>query len=97
MSLQQPKLILASGSPRRAEILTSVGWPFEKMVAGIDETLHDNEPARDYVTRLAEGKARAVATKVSTGIVLGADTTVVIDEHILGQPENGAAKRMLIC
>jgi septum formation protein len=67
------------------------------MVAGIDEALLDHEPPRDYVMRLAEGKARAVAARLSTGIVLGADTTVAIDEHILGQPLNDAdAKRMLM-
>ena len=96
MSIQQPKLILASGSPRRAEILTAVGWTYEKIVAGIDESLHQNERPRDYVMRLAEGKARAVAQKISGGIVLGADTTVVADGEVLGQPvDDSDAIRML--
>ena len=96
MSINRPKLILASGSPRRAEILSSVGWPFEKIVAGVDESVHDDEFLRDYVMRLAERKARAAAVRFPSGIVLGADTTVTIDEHILGQPIDDAdAKRIL--
>ena len=96
MSIKLPKLVLASGSPRRAEILASVGWPFEKIVAGIDESIHNNETPQEYVKRLAEGKAREAAKKVLNGLILGADTTVVIDEHILGQPKDeNDAKRML--
>ena len=90
------KLVLASGSPRRAEILERAGWPHEIVVAGIDETLLPNEPAAEYVQRLARSKAEAVASRLDHGLVLGADTTVVIDRQILGQPEDAAdAKRML--
>ncbi|MFL6374411.1 MAG: Maf family protein, partial [Pyrinomonadaceae bacterium] len=66
-----PKLILASGSPRRAEILTSVGWEFEKHVADIDEAEGENERAEDYVVRLAKEKAAAVAEHYPEAIVLG--------------------------
>ena len=91
-----PKLILASGSPRRAEILTSVGWEFEKHVADIDETEGENERAEDYVVRLAKEKARAVAAHYPEAIVLGADTTVVIDDQIIAKPVDlDDAKRML--
>lgn len=91
-----PKLILASRSPRRAEILAAVGWPFEVVVAGVDEDLHQDEEPVDYVKRLAVAKAQAVAAKLDQGLVLGADTTVVIDGHILGQPADHAdARRML--
>jgi len=83
-----PKLILASGSPRRAEILTSVGWEFEKHVADIDETEGENERAEDYVVRLAKEKALAVAEHYPEAIVLGADTTVVIDEQIIAKPND---------
>ena len=57
--LTLPKLILASGSPRRAEILTSVGWEFTKDSADIDETEHAGESPEDYVRRLALEKAEA--------------------------------------
>ncbi len=91
-----PKLILASGSPRRSEILTSVGWEYTKHVADIDETELIGELPDDYVTRLAREKAIAVALKYPDEIVLGADTTVVIDGQILGKPVDLAdAIRML--
>ena len=81
-----PKLILASASPRRAEILTAVGWEFEKHTADIDETeLPDENPA-DYVQRLAREKAAAVAENYENALILGADTTVVIENQIIGKP-----------
>jgi len=90
------KLVLASGSPRRAEILERAGWPYEIIVAGIDETLLKDEDAARYVQRLARSKAEAVASRVQKGLVLGADTTVVVANQILGQPVDEAdAKRML--
>lgn len=90
------KLTLASRSPRRAEILRAVGWPFEVMVAGVDETVNDDESPAEYVRRLSVAKATAVAAKIDRGLVLGADTTVVIDNHILGQPvDDRDAQRML--
>src|ERR1041384_3024379 len=96
MSHLREKLVLASSSPRRAEILERAGWPHEIIVAGIDETLIPNEEAASYVQRLARSKAEAVACRLSTGLVLGADTTVVVANQILGQPVDEAdAKRML--
>ena len=91
-----PKLILASGSPRRSEILTSVGWEFEKHVADIDETERAGELPENYVVRLAREKAEAVAARFPDGIVLGADTTVVIDEQIIAKPVDlNDSRRML--
>jgi septum formation protein len=90
------KLILASRSPRRAEILRAVGWPFDVVVAGVDETLNDAEPPKEYVRRLSFAKASAVAAKLERGLVLGADTTVVVNNQILGQPvDDDDARRML--
>lgn len=90
------KLILASSSPRRAEILNIVGWPFQVQVAGIDETQKAGEPPHEYVQRLALEKAAAVAAKQSSGLVLGADTTVVVQGELLGQPcDDDDARRML--
>ena len=91
-----PKLILASGSPRRSEILTSVEWQFEKHVADIDETERVGDLPEDYVVRLAREKAEAVANHHPDAIVLGADTTVVIEGQIVGKPVDlDDARRML--
>ena len=91
-----PKIILASGSPRRAEILNSVGWSFEKYVSDIDESEIEGESPENYVQRLAKTKAEKVAERFSNEIVLGADTTVVIDEQIIGKPTDlEVARRML--
>jgi len=96
MSHLREKLVLASGSPRRAEILERAGWPHEIIVAGIDETVLPNEDAAAYVQRLARSKAEAVASRLKEGLVLGADTTVVVANQILGQPVDDAdARRML--
>lgn len=84
--MKLPKLVLASASPRRSEILASVGWQFEKDSADIDESELPGESPADYVRRLALEKARAVGTRYPGSIVLGADTTVVIGERIIGKP-----------
>ena len=81
-----PKLILASGSPRRSEILTSVGWEFEKHVPDIDETELPDETPETYVRRLAKKKAEEIAESFPGRLVLGADTTVVLDGRIIGKP-----------
>ena len=91
-----PKLILASASPRRAEILTAVGWEFEKHTADIDETEFSGENPADYVQRLAREKAFAVAENYENALILGADTTVVIENQIIGKPKDlDDARRML--
>ena len=96
MNHLREKLVLASSSPRRAEILERAGWVHEIIVAGIDETLFPNEEAAAYVQRLARSKAEAVASRLVEGLVLGADTTVVVGNQILGQPVDDAdARRML--
>lgn len=94
--LKMRPLVLASTSPRRAEILRLVGWTFETLAVEIDETPEAlEEPAR-YVERLARGKAEAAAHRTQGSIVLGADTTVVVDGEILGKPLDEAdARRML--
>ena len=90
------KIILASKSPRRAEILRAVGWEFETQAANIDETRQESEDATSYVKRLAQEKAAAIAQHVPDGVVLGADTVVVIGGEILGQPRDDEdARRML--
>ncbi len=91
-------LILASASPRRAELLKAAGIDFIVKVSDIDESLIVGESPRDYVLRLSREKARAVAGKGD--LVLGADTTVVIDSahggEIAGKPVDAQdARRML--
>ena len=123
--IELPQIILASASPRRAEILRTVGWPFETLAVDIDESRREAEDATDYVQRLALEKAEAaaaVAGRNSTPgspagqpgwggavregaasspcahalYVIGADTTVTIDDHILEKPTDEAdATRML--
>jgi septum formation protein len=91
-----PELILASGSPRRAEILGSVGWPFVKDVPDVDESERPGEEPADYVQRLAKEKAEVIAARHPGRLVLGADTTVVIDDAIIGKPlDLDDARRML--
>jgi septum formation protein len=88
-------LILASRSPRRAEILRQAGIAFAVRVAEIDETPHPGESPSRYVQRLAETKASAVEAAPDE-IVLGADTTVVVGREMLGKPSDAAdARRML--
>lgn len=86
------RLILASASPRRAELLTAAGYRFEVQSADIDESVRPGEAAEDYVQRLAVEKARAVLERTNPQgddvLVLGADTTVVVDGEILGKPED---------
>ncbi len=92
----QEKLVLASSSPRRAEILSAVGWRHEAMTAGIDESRTEGEDVVAYVQRLARAKAAAVAARLDRGLVLGADTVVVVEGEILGQPRDDEdARRML--
>ena len=96
MNFLREKLVLASSSPRRTELLNRAGWPHEVIVAGIDESVRPNEKPAAYVERLACSKAEAVAQRLEEGVVLGADTTVVVENQILGQPQDDAdARRML--
>jgi septum formation protein len=89
------RLILASASPRRRDLLEAAGIPFLVRPANVDETRREGEAARDYVVRLASEKARAVEAGPDD-LVLGADTTVVVGSEILEKPRDaGDAVRML--
>src|SRR5688572_18875414 len=90
------RVILASASPRRAELLRAAGIDFDVRPADIDEAIRPGEAPGDYVSRLAEAKARAVHERDGNQTVLAADTAVVVDGQILAKPMDEAdAKRML--
>ena len=84
-------LYLASGSPRRRELLEQIGVPFTTLPTVIDETPLSNEPAADYVRRLACAKAQVGLASLAVpgaAVVLGADTSVVLHGRILGKPQD---------
>lgn len=90
------KLILASGSPRRKELLGKLHVPFEVIVSDCDETLPEGIPADSAAEMLAVRKASAVAKLHPDAVVIGADTTVILDDEILGKPADADdCKRML--
>jgi septum formation protein len=105
------RLILASASPRRAELLRAAGYSFDVIVADVDESVRPGESPSMYVRRLAADKSAAIARQVVSGfsrtvegprggdqgppegghfpmVILGADTTVVVDGEILGKPRD---------
>jgi septum formation protein len=94
------KIILASSSPRRAEILRNAGIAFETCPSHIDEAEFPDEGARAMVARLAEAKARAAAAQMDGDlrdcIVIGADTTVELSGEILGKPRDSAHARKML-
>src|ERR1700691_1116295 len=94
------KLTLASPSPRRAEVLRNAGFVFEIRPAGVDETRQQHEAAEDYVCRVAQAKACAIAEPARAAgeraIVIAADTIVLAAGEILGKPKDAEdARRML--
>lgn len=93
----KPRLILASASPRRHELLQQLGVDFEIIVADIDETPSAGEQPGEFVLRMAREKALEVLCREKRGLpVLGSDTAVILDETILGKPvDRTDAVRML--
>jgi septum formation protein len=98
-----PKLILASASPRRRELLAQAGYRFEVQASSVPESRRPGEDAIRFATRLAREKAEEVfarrqgAGMAETATVLGADTVVVCDGQVLGKPSDAAdAERMLL-
>ncbi len=90
------RLLLASASPRRADLLRAAGYEFDVVPADVDESVLPREGPEAYVRRVSEAKAAAVASKAQGRIVLAADTVVVVDGEILGKPVDAAdAARML--
>jgi septum formation protein len=89
------RLILASASPRRRELLARLGVPFTVVPSEIDERL-DGPPTPAAVAALALAKARAVAARAAEGVVLGADTVVVVDGVALGKPRDAEDARAML-
>lgn len=88
MSLGYTEVILASASPRRQELLYNIGLQFRVQAADVDEKLPCGIAPTSAVRMLAEAKAVAVATKHPQAIVIGADTIVTCENHVLGKPAN---------
>ncbi len=89
-------IILASASPRRQELLGIMGLDFRIVPSEFDESTVTSWPPEDHVTQSACGKAADVASRISDGVIIGADTVVVVDDHILGKPSDpDDARRML--
>jgi septum formation protein len=96
LSLPDKPIILASASPRRAEILTKLELVFAVRPSAIDENLTEILPPAESAVELAERKARAVAAEIPNGIIIGADTIVVLGKEFLGKPASeGEARAML--
>lgn len=98
MGLLTRKVVLASGSPYRAQILRDVGVDFAVIVSDVDESLHPKGEPVSYARELATRKAQAVAGKVGQGkLVIAADTICAIDDDIIGKPaDEEDAKRMIM-
>ena len=95
-NIRDTDIILASASPRRRELLDLVGIRHTVDPADVDESLRDGESPPAYVERLARAKASLVEKRHPGAVVIGADTTVVLGDDILGKPEDAAdAKRMI--
>jgi septum formation protein len=91
------KLILASASIRRAEILHDAGFSFTVLSSAVDETPYSGESAHDLVQRLAFAKAELVAARaVGPAIVIGADTEVTLEGHIFGKPRSSDDARHML-
>lgn len=95
-ALARSVIVLASASPRRAELLAAAGIPFQVHAADVDERLQSGEDPERYVRRVAAEKARTVAASVPGQAVLAADTVVLAEGQVLGKPRDVEdAKRML--
>ena len=87
------RLVLASASPRRAELLKAAEIDFEVMTADVDEAMDVEETPEGYVRRLAQLKAEAVRPRAGERPVLGADTVVIVDNAVLGKPADATGYR----
>lgn len=106
MAPEVPRLVLASGSPRRHALFALSGLAFEVVVPDVDESWFDGERPGTYVARVARSKADAVAGRLADGggpdaaetaaVVIAADTTVELDGAVLGKPDDEAHARVML-
>jgi len=94
MTNERPRLILASGSPRRRELLAKMGYTFEICAPDVDE--HVSGHAREIVRTLAERKARAAAARYESGVIIASDTLVSLDGAPLGKPADADDARDML-
>jgi septum formation protein len=85
---KQPRLILASSSPRRKDLLEKLGIPFEVITSGVSEDVDGDIDPKEMVVMLAKRKAGAVAQSLTSGIVIGSDTTIAFEGQVLGKPKD---------
>jgi len=90
------RLVLASASPRRAELLRAAGIEFDVMPSEVNETIDPEETPDGYVRRVAQQKAEAVMPRAQGRVILGADTVVVVDNQVLGKPADEEAARGML-
>ena len=90
------RLVLASASPRRRELLAAAGFEFDVATADVDESRRPDEAPAAYVSRLAREKAEVVAERFPDRPVLGADTVVVAGGHVMGKPCNAEEARLML-
>lgn len=91
-----PPIVLASGSPRRRELLAGLGLTFEVCPADVDETPRSGEAPAELVARLSSDKASAIASARSEALVIAADTVVVLADDVLGKPRDAAENRAFL-
>lgn len=91
-----PKLILASQSPRRKELLQKAGFCFEVIPSRVDENIPNKIPPEDFALHLAEAKAKDIAKQNRDAVIIGADTIVVLKDAILGKPTDPNDARWML-
>ena len=94
--MTSPRVVLASSSPRRRELLTLIGIPHTVSPADIDETPFAGEQPQPHAERLARGKATVVAAREPNALIVAADTIVVVDGDILGKPRDEAEAGVML-
>lgn len=92
----RPRIVLASASPRRRELLASLGLEFDVVVADVDESQFNTDRPRIDVLESARAKAREVARRIDDGLVIGADTMVVLGDRVFGKPVDREHAREII-
>jgi septum formation protein len=94
---RQRQIVLASGSPRRKELLSGLGVSFSVVVSDVNEDIQGTYSPDEIVTMLAQRKAEAVVKEVQEGLVIGSDTIVVLDQEVLGKPSSEEDAFSMLC